>query len=191
MSRSSWLVGVLALLLTGTSPPCRAVEVFVEAESFSDHGGWKLDTQFIQQMGSPYLLAHGLGQPVDDARTMVNISESGTYRVWVRTIDWVARWGAKPSPGQFQLSIDGAALPETLGTRGADWAWHDGGTVTLEAGTRELALKDLTGFDGRVDCIYMTTDLERKPPPASEILSSWRREKLGLPDQPAQRGPYD
>ena len=30
-----------------------------------DHGGWKLDTQFIETMGSPYLLAHGLGQPVD------------------------------------------------------------------------------------------------------------------------------
>ena len=38
--------------------------VLVEAESFSDHGGWKLDTQFIDEMGSPYLLAHGLGRPV-------------------------------------------------------------------------------------------------------------------------------
>ncbi|MDF1745205.1 MAG: hypothetical protein P1V19_16010 [Gimesia sp.] len=34
--------------------------VLVEAESFNQQGGWKLDTQFINIMGSPYLLAHGL-----------------------------------------------------------------------------------------------------------------------------------
>ena len=48
-----------------------AAEVLVEAESFANRGGWKLDTQFIQQMGSPYVLAHGLGQPVTDATTTV------------------------------------------------------------------------------------------------------------------------
>ncbi len=88
--------------------PATGAEVFVEAESFADRGGWKLDTQFIQQMGSPYLLAHGLGRPVDDARTVVQIPESADYRVWVRTLDWVARWDAKPSPGKFQLSFDGS-----------------------------------------------------------------------------------
>ena len=41
--------------------------VLVEAESFSNLGGWKLDTQFIENMGSPYLLAHGLGRPVENA----------------------------------------------------------------------------------------------------------------------------
>ena len=81
--------------------PALAAEIFVEAESFSDRGGWKLDTQFIQQMGSPYLLAHGLGRPVDDAVTELEVAEPGTYRVWARTIDWVARWDAKPSPGRY------------------------------------------------------------------------------------------
>tara|TARA_R110002049_G_scaffold4601_5_gene32124 strand:+ start:179468 stop:181732 length:2265 start_codon:yes stop_codon:yes gene_type:complete len=168
-----------------------AADIFVEAESFSDRGGWKLDTQFIQQMGSPYLLAHGLGKPVSNAQTAFEVHEDGTYRVWVRTFDWVARWNAKPAPGQFQVLIDGEALPETFGTQGEQWNWHDGGTVALKSGTRQLSLKDLTGFDGRVDCIYMTTELNETPPPASEVLSSWRRDKLGLPDQPAQRGPYD
>ena len=40
--------------------------ILVEAESFETHGGWKLDTQFIDTMGSPYLLAHGLGKPVQE-----------------------------------------------------------------------------------------------------------------------------
>jgi len=41
--------------------------VLVEAESFSNKGGWSGDQQFVEQMGSPYLLAHGLGEPVADA----------------------------------------------------------------------------------------------------------------------------
>jgi hypothetical protein len=110
-------------------------EIFIEAESFPKRGGWKLDTQFIQQMGSPYLLAHGLGQPVDDAITSINVPESGTYRIWVRTKDWVARWGAKPAPGQFQVILKGQPIKTTFGTQGAKWNWQDGGTVALKKGS--------------------------------------------------------
>ena len=148
----------LSILQTAELQSVRAAELLVEAESFADQGGWKLDTQFIQQMGSPYLLAHGLGKPVADATTEIDVAETGTYRVWVRTIDWVARWKAKPSPGKFQLSVNGKPLSETFGTQGADWTWHDGGTVQLSKGKTKLSLKDLTGFDGRCDCIFFTTD---------------------------------
>ncbi len=48
-----------------------ADQVIVEAESFKDLGGWSLDTQFIESMGSPYLLAHGMGEPGKDAATAV------------------------------------------------------------------------------------------------------------------------
>ena len=37
-----------------------AVRVDVYPQSF-DAGGWALDAQFMDVMGSPYLLAHGLG----------------------------------------------------------------------------------------------------------------------------------
>ena len=166
-------------------------EVFIEAESFQKRGGWKLDTQFIQQMGSPYLLAHGLGRPVDDAVTKFNIGESGNYRLWVRTKDWVARWNATASPGKFQVIIDGKPANATFGTKGVQWGWHDGGIVALEKGTNELRLKDLTGFDGRCDCIYLTTETDQPPPPADTVLSEWRREQLGLAATPENRGPYD
>ena len=166
-------------------------EIFVEAESFPNRGGWKLDTQFIQQMGSPYLLAHGLGQPVEDAVTTINVVHPGSYRIWVRTKDWVARWGARPSPGQFRVLLNGKPLSTIFGTKGTDWTWHDGGIAKLDSGKTELRLKDLTGFDGRCDCIYMTTDTDTEPPPSSEVLSQWRRQQLGLPDTPQTRGPYD
>src|SRR5436190_13495986 len=92
----------LALAVTAHA----ADQVFVEAESFKDHGGWSLDTQFIEGMGSPYLLAHGMGEPVKDAATTVSFPSAGKYRVWVRTIDWVARWNAPGAPGKFQLVVD-------------------------------------------------------------------------------------
>ncbi len=49
----------LGCLLFGASFGARADTILVEAESFENQGGWKLDTQFIDEMGSPYLLAHG------------------------------------------------------------------------------------------------------------------------------------
>ena len=111
--------------------------------------GGVIDQQFIETMGSPYLLAHGLGDPVKDATTTVEIPKAGTYRVFVRTKDWVARWGAPGAPGKFQVLIDGKPLAATFGTKGKDWFWHDGGTVDLAKGTVKLSLKDLTGFEGR------------------------------------------
>ncbi|MEC7679641.1 MAG: NADH-dependent oxidoreductase, partial [Planctomycetota bacterium] len=101
---------LLVLLTLQAMQVSRSAEVFVEAESFDRLGGWKLDTQFIQSMGSPYLLAHGLGKKVADAQTKVTVPEAGKYRVWVRTFDWVARWNASPSPGRFRLAIAGKAL---------------------------------------------------------------------------------
>ena len=64
-------------------------DVLVEAESFADIGGWVVDQQVMDQMGSPYILAHGLGRGVNDATTTVSFPKNGEYRIWVRTRDWV------------------------------------------------------------------------------------------------------
>ena len=55
--------------------------IWIEAEHFKNPGGWINDFQFIDQMGSPYLLANGLGTPADDAITTVKIPEAGRYRM--------------------------------------------------------------------------------------------------------------
>ena len=44
--------------------------VWLEAEQSAEHGGWVIDAQFIDQMGSSYLLANGFGRAVADAVTM-------------------------------------------------------------------------------------------------------------------------
>ena len=59
----------------------RTSGILVETSSFENLGGWKLDTQHYQQMGGNYLLAHGMGEPVENATTSVEVSEPGTYHV--------------------------------------------------------------------------------------------------------------
>jgi hypothetical protein len=166
-------------------------QVLVEAEGFKDYGGWSLDTQFTHIMGSSYLLAHGLGEPVNDATTTAKFPEAGKYKVLVRTKDWVAHWNAPGQPGRFQLIVNGKPLATTFGTEGAEWHWQDGGTVDLPAGEVSLALHDLTGFDGRCDAILFTTDLSFTPPVDSKALEAWRKKSEGLPEKPVEAGPFD
>lgn len=165
--------------------------VLLEAESFADRGGWVIDTQSIDQMGSPYLLAHGLGIPVKDATTTVELPAAGRYRVWVRTRDWVAPWNVAGSPGKFQLVVDGKTLETTFGTKGAAWHWQDGGVVDVADRELKLALHDLTGFEGRCDAILLTTDTALTPPNEGAEMASWRRRLLGLPDMPPDAGQFD
>jgi hypothetical protein len=181
---SGWCILALAAIASA------ADGILVEAESFERHGGWSLDTQFIQNMGSPYLLAHGLGRPVDDATTTVKFPEAGTYRVFVRTKDWVARWKAPGQPGRFQVLVNGRPLTETLGTKGAEWFWEPAGTVEINELEAKIALHDLTGFEGRCDAIFFTKATE-PPPNESQILPGWRRRLLGLAEAPTLKDDYD
>ncbi|MBI5834122.1 MAG: FAD-dependent oxidoreductase [Armatimonadetes bacterium] len=179
---------ILILLLTLC--PLAAQTVLLEAEQFADLGGWDLDQQSMDTMGSPYMLAHGLGVPVRDAVTSVKLPRAGTWHLWARTRDWVAPWKAPGAPGRFQILVDGRPLATTFGTEGADWHWQDGGTVALGAEAR-LALHDLTGFEGRCDAVVLSADQGFVPPEVKEALATWRRTALGLPAQPDDGGSYD
>ncbi|MBT5925062.1 MAG: hypothetical protein HOH33_00420, partial [Verrucomicrobia bacterium] len=119
--------------------------VLAEASSFQKGGGWKLDTQHFQQMGGSYLLAHGVGLPVDNARTHISVKESGRWHVFVRTRDWCP--GDWQAPGRFRVHIDGQRLQPEFGVTSEDWHWQHGGSIDLpKAGEVEIVLEDLTGF---------------------------------------------
>lgn len=184
------LIVAVIVLVFGISTSS-AQTVLVEAESFQDHGGWVVDQQSMDQMGSPFLLAHGLGTPVDDATTVVQIPAAGEYRVLVRTRDWVAPWKVPGAPGKFQLLVDGKALPTTFGIEGAEWHWQDGGTVRLAGGSVRLALDDVTGFAGRCDAIVLTTDPDFAPPNDDPAMAAFRRTTLGFGPEPTDAGEFD
>lgn len=54
---------ILSLLFLLSLGSVRAADLFVEAESFSNKGGWKVDQQFMDLMGSPYLWRMGWVYP--------------------------------------------------------------------------------------------------------------------------------
>lgn len=135
--------------------------LWVDTEDFDQYGGWTLDTQYVHLMGSAYLIAAGIGQPVEDAVTEVKVSDAGRYHVWVRARNWLQ----KHSPGRFQVKINGQALDKELGAASSDhWLWQEADSVELQVGVATLALHDLTGYYGRCDAIILTTDASYRPP---------------------------
>jgi hypothetical protein len=172
--------------------------VFVEAEAFAEKGGWVVDQQFMDIMGSPILMAHGMGVPVADATTEVIFPRAGEYQVFVRTRNWASPWTTDPAhaPGKFQLSVNGKKLDTVFGTVSNPWHWQPGGTVTVSNTKAKLALHDLTGFNGRLDAIIFTSDRNYTPPEDIKEIDTIRRRSLGLPADPlaapaAKEGPFD
>lgn len=148
-------------LLLGSA---QGASLLVEAEQFADQGGWKVDTQFIESMGSPYLIAHGMGTPVKDATTSVSIPENGDYRIWVRSLDWSERLGREGGAGRFTLAIDGKPLGGELGRGAPKWEWELVGSKGLKTGTVTLSLQDQSGFNGRVDAVLLSNEPDFSPP---------------------------
>ncbi|MDD4515025.1 FAD-dependent oxidoreductase [Massilibacteroides sp.] len=183
------LVAVLALLLSFNV--ANAARLLVEAESFTEKGGWVVDQQFMDLMGSPYLMAHGLGEPVDDAGTKVSFPETGTYYVYVRTFNWTSPWKKGEGPGKFKLSVNGKKLSPVLGTEGEAWIWQSAGKVSIKKTEATVGLHDLTGFNGRCDAIYFTTEEGDVPPSDLAALGTFRKKELSLPDTPPTAGTYD
>lgn len=171
--------------------------ILVEAENFQNTGGWVVDQQFIDQMGSPFLLAHGMGKPVADATTQIFFTTAGKYHVWVRTRDWAAPWtnkieGFQPkdAPGRFQLLVNDEPLTRTFGTECAEWHWEYGGEVNINSGNVKLTLHDLTGFNSRCDAILFSQNQNEKLPNGGQELIRLRRELLGT-DQVSEAGEFD
>ena len=103
--------------------------VVLEAESFQNTGGWVIDQQSIDQIGSSYLLAHGLGVPCEDAVTHTDFSNSGLYHIWVRTRNWAPAPKKEQSPGRFQVLVNGQPLDTIFGQDKTAWSWYYGGAV--------------------------------------------------------------
>ena len=91
--------------------------------------------------------------------------KSGTYYVFVRTYNWTSPWHDGKGPGKFTLAVGNKKLPS--GFRGRrqpmDVATRRN-SLCKGWEARNLTLKDLTGFNGRCDAIYFTTEKEQLPP---------------------------
>lgn len=180
--------------MAGFRKPVRPVRTSVEgllwidAEDFADYGGWRIDTQFVHKMGSAYLLAAGLGTPVSDAQTTIEIPAAGRYRLWVRTRDWFP----EHSPGRFEVLVDGKASEARFGQASSDrWQWRSGGVFELAAGPVQLALRDRTGYFARCDALILATDLNYVPPEDLPGIQHERSRLTGLSLEPQDSGEFD
>lgn len=186
--RNLWVSLLATVLFVQGS---QAADLLVEAESFSNKGGWVVDQQFMDLMGSPYLLAHGMGVPVEDASTEVTFPKGGEYYVYVRTYNWTAPWRQGEGPGRFTLSVGEEKISQVLGCTGQVWMWQEAGKVSVKEKNAVIQLHDLTGFDGRCDAIYFTTKKGDVPPSDLAELDVFRRKALLLPDKVPSAGTYD
>jgi len=179
-------IGLLILLLF----PLLALaqkDALIEAESFIDKGYWVTDPQFIQQMGSTYLMAHGMGTPVKNASTKVAMPAKGKYHLWARTKNWApGNWDA---PGQFKMAINGKTLDFVFG-KTPNWTWEYAGEVVLPGKEMSIELIDLTGFNARCDAIYLSK-VKVQPPVGGPELAEWRKKKLKEPLSPETTKSYD
>lgn len=64
--------------------------------------------------------------------------------------------------------------------------WQPAGKISVKAGNSNLTLKDLTGFNGRCDAIYFTTEKEQLPPNETVQLTDLRKKMLDIPAEPEQ-----
>ena len=163
--------------------------LYIPAGAFDSYGGWSLDTQFIVNMGSPYLLAHGLGEAVADATTKISIKNPGKYKVWAYTKDWVAHWKQGVAPGLFKIQIDNQSS-ELLGNEGKNWAWQEAGIYELASGEYTLSLIDQTGFEGRCAAIFFSSDLNFVPQGGKAELESLQK-TLYKNAEPENLGHFD
>lgn len=182
---------LFALLFTFIPVYLYSADLWVEAEGFGHKGGWVVDQQFMDQMGSGYLMAHGMGQPVEDAVTEICFNEAGVYHVYVRTYNWTSPWFKGHGPGKFQLKMNGKTFSPVLGGTGNRWMWQKAGIVEVINKKNKLALHDLSGFNGRCDAIYFTTDENEMKAWEKEELSKIRRQKLNLTEKPVSVKSYD
>ncbi len=175
------------VLISASCAPAASQVVWQEAESMADTGKWSNDPQHIDIMGSAYLLATGVGRPVDDAVTTLTIPGTGTYALWVRCRDWLP----SHSPGRFQVLINGRASSVTFGKADDDvWRWINGGDFKLEKGAAELRLHDNTGWWGRCDAIVLAPG-GFKPSNGKEELAAQRLKYAGVSPGVEDTGTYD
>lgn len=152
-------------------------DIFIEAESFQKKGGWSVDQQFTFEMGSPYLIAHGMGKAVEEATTNVRFPKAGEYHIYARTYNWTSPWAEGRGAGAFLIGVGEELLPNELGSTGNKWEWQYAGSINIaKAGEQTLRLHDLTGFDGRCDAIYITPNKGTTPPTEVASLAMFRSE---------------
>lgn len=182
---------ISTLYASAATSPDKPTTIWIEAESFAGKGGWVVDQQYMDIMGSPYLMAHGMGIPVNDASTETEVAVAGDYNVYVRTYNWTSPWNKGDGPGKFKVMVNGKPLQNSVGHHGDRWEWQKAGNITLKKGTVTVALHDLTGFNGRCDAIVLTQEKNPALPDGGPALAELREKHRAKTNRTAEVRNFD
>lgn len=133
--------------------------IYIDNTSYSTLGTWT-------DVGSHIIRAKIDGIPAesprDDAVASFRVGSTGTYKMWVKAIDYATN---QQGSRFFNIDINGTRVEKTFGQHGMDdFQWEDGGEIQFEKGVvNELRVCDTAGFFGRLKGIIITNDLEFVP----------------------------
>ncbi|MDE6610948.1 MAG: hypothetical protein K2K22_00130, partial [Muribaculaceae bacterium] len=169
------LLSVAALSLSATS---QAATIMLEGEAFQFKGKWIVEKS-SDCLGTAMLRVFQDSRADEslDALTVLNISEAGKYRVWVRSQDFAG----SARPRTYTLTVDGKAMTP-CGAHGVHgFYWEPVGEVDLDRKQTLLRLSDTGLYFGRCDAILLTTDSSFDPNTLSNTeIARWRRNPVTM-----------
>ena len=156
---------------------------------YKNIGGWQLETQFVREMGQPYLIANYTpGVPVENAVMQFEIKENGYYRFFVRT----KNWKYPEAPGRFKLRVDNTELNNECGKMPTHfWYWEIADDIYLDAGNHTLEVCDQTGWLSRFSSIIITNDFDFTPSPEIPVLLKQRAAFKNIDTSVEDKGEWD
>ena len=102
-------IAVALSVLTAAMVPARAGDGFGGSGRLRQNtGGWSM----IRRQWTSWvrlICSHMAWRASCRCDHHIQAPQAGNYRVWVRTIDWVARCKAPGAPGKFQVMVGGNA----------------------------------------------------------------------------------
>lgn len=150
-----------------------AASILVESEAFQFKGKWVVEKS-SDCLGTAMLRVYqdSRAGEADDALTVLNIPQAGTYRVWTRSQDFAG----SARPRTYTLSIDGKAMAPSGAHGITGFYWEPAGEIALDAKAVLLRLSDTGQYFGRCDAILLTTDTTLDPNTLTNTeIARWRR----------------
>ena len=162
--------------------------IWIDAPEFDSFGGFIKETQFVREMGQPYLMADGVGEPVKEATVKFKTKDSGYYRFFIRTKNWIYNY----KPDGLMLEVDGVMSEHVCSKMNVQgWYFEIGGDFKLQSGEHTLKVHNTDGWFGRFACVVITNDYDFTPSPQIEMLKKQRNKIKGIKPQICNKGSFD
>ncbi len=163
-------------------------KLWIDAVDFDDYGGFILETQFVREMGQPYLMANGTGSPVTPSAVRFSVNEGGMYRFYIRTKNWCP----EHKPDGLLLEVDGIRSQHVCSEMNVcGWYFEIAANFSLSKGTHTLKIYDTKGWFARFACVIITNDYDFTPSRESRMLKTQRAQIKGIVDTVSDMGHYD